>query len=111
MPGSILRADLDASHPIARSVGASTHVWYWGASRAFDVADPAVRVIARYGAGNPAASGWILGPEKIAGKPALVEAQVGRGSVVLFGFQPNYRAQSVATWPLLFNALAGSPAS
>jgi hypothetical protein len=24
---------------------------------------------------------------------------------VLFGFQPNYRAQSVATWPLLFNAM------
>ncbi len=111
VPGSILRADLDADHPIARSVGARTHVWYWGSSRAFDVTDPGIRVIARYGTGNPAVSGWILGPDAIAGKPALVEARVGRGSVVLFGFQPNYRGQSVATWPLLFNALAGPAAS
>ena len=93
-------------------MGPRTHVWYWGSSRAFDVADPAIRVVARYGTGNPVASGWILGPEAIAGKPALLEARVGRGSVVLFGFQPNYRGQSVATWPLLFNALAGgAPAS
>jgi hypothetical protein len=50
-------------------------------------------------------SGWILGPERIAGKPALLHARVGQGSVVLFGFQPDYRGQTVATWPLLFNAL------
>jgi hypothetical protein len=37
---------------------------------------------------------------------ALAEATIGQGSVVLFGFQPNYRAQTVATWPLLFNAMA-----
>jgi glutamine amidotransferase-like uncharacterized protein len=81
------------------------HGWYWGDSRAFNVHDPSMRVIASYGAGNPVASGWILGPERLADKAALVEAPVGDGSVVLFGFQPNYRAHSVATWPLLFNAL------
>jgi glutamine amidotransferase-like uncharacterized protein len=48
----------------------------------------------------------VLGEEQVAGKPAIVEARVGRGSVVLFGFQPNYRGQTIATWPLLFNALS-----
>ncbi len=105
VPGSILQLDVDTTHPLATGVAGTTSAWYWGDSLAFDVSDPAVRVIARYGSGNPLRSGWILGPERLAGKPALLEASVGRGSVVLFGFQPNYRAQSVVTWPLLFNAL------
>ena len=62
-------------------------------------------VTARYGSGNPLLSGWILGPEYLAGRPAVVEATVGNGSVVLIGFQPNYRSQSMSTWPLLFNVL------
>jgi hypothetical protein len=106
VPGSILRANLTASHPIARGVGDVAHVWFSSDSRAFAVSDTAITVVARYAEGNPAVSGWILGPEHLAGKPALVEARVGQGAVVLFGFQPNYRAQTVATWPLLFNALA-----
>jgi hypothetical protein len=79
--------------------------WFWEGSRAFDVADPRVRVVARYGTGDPLLSGWAIGGSHVAGQPAILEADVGPGSVVLFGFQPNYRAQSMATWPLLFNAL------
>ncbi len=105
VPGSILRIDLDTGHPLARGLDSTVHGWYWGDSRAFDVSGDEVRVVARYGAGDPKVSGWILGPEHIAGKPALVTADVGRGSVVLFGFQPNYRGQSIATWPLLWNAM------
>jgi hypothetical protein len=105
VPGSILNVQLDQAQPLARGMKASTPVWFSDGSRAFDVTDPNVRVAARYASGNPALSGWILGPEKVAGKPALLEARVGKGSVVLFGFQPDYRSQSVATWPLLFNAM------
>ena len=63
------------------------------------------RFAARYGFGDPLLSGWVLGGEHIAGQPAILEADIGQGSVVLFGFQPNYRAQTMATWPLLFNAI------
>ncbi|MEE8146098.1 MAG: M14 metallopeptidase family protein [Longimicrobiales bacterium] len=107
IPGSILQVDLE-DHPITEGMGPQTPVWYWRSSRAFDVMDPRARVVARYAEGNPVLSGWILGPEHVAGKPAIVEATVGAGSVVLFGFQPNYRAQTVATWPLLWNALSAS---
>jgi hypothetical protein len=106
VPGTILRADVRQDHPIGRGLGGGANVWYWGSSRAFDVQQPDAVVVATYGSGNPAASGWILGPQHIAGKPALVQVPVGQGSVVLFGFQPNYRAQTVATWPLLFNAMS-----
>lgn len=105
IPGSILRLQLEAGHPLARGQAAETIAWFWGSSRAFDVQDANARVVARYGTGNPLLSGWILGAEHVAGKPAIVEARVGRGSVVLFGFQPNYRGHSIATWPLLFHAL------
>ncbi len=49
----------------------------------------------------------VLGPERPAGRPALLRARVGRGEVILFGFQPNYRGQSIVTWPLFFNAVSG----
>ena len=105
VPGSILRLDVDSGDPLAGGVGEEVHAWYWGDSRAFDVTGSDVRIIARYAAEDPKVSGWILGPEHIAGKPALVSAPVGQGSVVLFGFQPNYRGQTIATWPLLWAAL------
>lgn len=106
VPGSILRLDLAAGNNITDGVPRENVAWYWGSSRGFDVEDPAIEILARYGTGNPLLSGWVLGHEYLAGKPALLEAAVGNGSVVLFGFPPNYRAQTIATWPLLFNALS-----
>ena len=107
IPGSILRLNVESGDPIGQGVDAENIAWFWRSSRAFEVNDAEVDVLARYGEGNPRLSGWVLGAERIAGMPAIVEAEVGEGSVVLFGFQPNYRAQSIATWPLLFNALQG----
>lgn len=100
---------MEDDHAIGRGVDEESVAWYWTSSRAFDVEDDDdIEVVARYGAGDPRLSGWVLGEEHIAGQPAILEAQVGEGSVVLFGFQPNYRGQTIATWPLLFNAMAPS---
>ena len=64
--------------------------------------------MARYpasSAGNPLLSGWLLGAEKLGGKAAMVDVSRGKGHVVLYGFRPQYRAQSMATLPLVWNAL------
>jgi hypothetical protein len=105
IPGSLLRLELEQGSELTEGMRSEVAAWFWEDSRAFEVSDPRVRVVARYGTGDPLLSGWAIGGSHVAGRPAILEADLGPGSVVLFGFQPNYRAQSMATWPLLFNAL------
>ena len=113
VPGSILRIELDTTHPVAKGMPKDTIAWAED-SPVFEVAEdpnatvPAsnVRIIASYPVDkDPLLSGWLLGADRIKGKAALVEVTMGKGRVILFGFRPQYRAQSEATYPLFFNAL------
>jgi hypothetical protein len=113
IPGSILRTELDLSHPIAKGMPQQSIAWFED-SPAFEIqTDPLAltrnfRIIASYPKDPKQIllSGWALGAEKLAGKAALVEFTVGKGKIVLFGFRPQYRGQSLATFPLLFNAIS-----
>ncbi|MBK6587580.1 MAG: hypothetical protein IPG22_04600 [Acidobacteria bacterium] len=108
IPGSILRTEINTNSPIAKGMPKESIAWFED-SPAFDIAqDARVEVIARYPTDpkNVLLSGWALGAEKIAGKAALVSIPMGKGKIVLFGFRPQYRAQSLATYPLLFNAIS-----
>ena len=101
-PGSILRASVDTTQPLAHGLPEALPLWF-EASPAFEVEKG--RVLARYDDGDPLLSGWLLGGERLRGRAALVEAPLGKGRVVLFGFRPQYRAQSRATYVALLNAL------
>jgi hypothetical protein len=106
-PGSIFRLQLDTASAVARGMPRETIAWFQG-SPAFEPLDSTVtRVIGRWPEDPTKVllSGWVLHPERIAGKAAILEVQQGSGRVVLFGFRPQYRGQSVATYPLLFNSL------
>jgi hypothetical protein len=41
----------------------------------------------------------------MAGRAAVVNVEMNAGRIVLFGLRPQHRAQTHATFPLLFNAL------
>ncbi|MEP6989394.1 MAG: hypothetical protein ABJA80_00580, partial [bacterium] len=107
-PGSILRVELDRSNALTNGYTAPQQaVWFEG-SPAFTVTDSTrATVVARYPDApvDPLMSGWLLGGAKLSGKAAMVDVRRGKGHVVLFGFRPQYRAQTLSTYPLLWNAL------
>jgi hypothetical protein len=114
VPGSILRIELDTSHPIARGMPQQTIAWAEDSPvlevvyRDVITEVPAsnVTVIASYPrTRHPLLSGWLLGANWMLNRAALVEVKLGKGRLILFAFRPQYRAQSLATYPLFFNAL------
>ena len=71
----------------------------------FNEGDREVRVLARYAKAKLLASGWLSGEKAVLGKPALLEARVGAGRLILFGFRPQHRGQTFGTFKLLLNAI------
>jgi hypothetical protein len=111
-PGSIVRLRLTGDRETGLGHGMperETIAWLGTGGAAFTPTagadSTAVRVEARYGEDPTLLSGWLQGADHVAGKAALVEVPLGRGRVILFGFRPQYRGESVATYPLLFDAL------
>jgi hypothetical protein len=127
-PGSIFRALIDTSSPIAYGMAQEADLYFTASRRggqeeatgdagqrprtpqvralAFEVTDTVrARSVARYVEGNPLRSGWLLGPQFVAGKSALVDVSLGKGRVVLFGFRPQHRGQTWGTFKLIFNSI------
>ncbi|MCP9496480.1 MAG: M14 family metallopeptidase [Pyrinomonadaceae bacterium MAG19_C2-C3] len=117
-PGSILQLEVDTTHTLARGLSKNTPAYFINSS-AFEITDSKsdissasvdrVRIVARYAAQDTLLSGYLLGDKLIAGRAALVEATLGKGRVVLFGFRPQHRGQTWATFPFIFNALEQEP--
>jgi hypothetical protein len=113
-PGSILKIKFDPNNPLTRDAppldsSQDESIAWFETGPAFETTGDDARVIARFAGGKELLlSGWLLGAEKIANKAAIVEVKRGRGRVVMFAFRPQYRGQSIATLPFLFNAILTS---
>jgi hypothetical protein len=106
-PGTIMRVEVDTSHPIGAGMAAGTYGFYnnspfFALTEAFS--SQKVSVVARFPNTNVVASGWLRGEDFMAGRAAVVTVELNPGRIVLFGLRPQHRAQTQATFPLLFNA-------
>ncbi|HXN25247.1 MAG TPA: M14 metallopeptidase family protein [Candidatus Dormibacteraeota bacterium] len=108
-PGSILRIAVNPNHPIGYGMEPEAAAWFEHGpvfAPAFQsAAAPGAGAVASYPNGNPLMSGWLLGEGLLQNRSAVMDAPLGRGHVVLFGFRPQYRGQSYGTFKMLFNAL------
>ena len=78
-------------------------------SSAYEILSPADTIAAaRYGDKDVLLSGLLEGEQLIAGHPAVVQVNSGMGRGILFAFPVQHRAQSLATFRLLFNAILTS---
>ena len=107
-PGTILNVEVDTAHPIGFGMAADTTGFY-NNSPFFSVTEgfssQKLSVVARYPNSGVIASGWLKGEELMAGRAAVVSLETNPGRIVLFGLRPQHRAQTHATFPMLFNAL------
>jgi hypothetical protein len=107
-PGSIFVVDVDREHPIASGYQARQAI-YFNSSVILE-GGPGQRNVMFYGPSADGGSGTLLsgylaGGEVLANKAALVDAPVGAGRAVLFGFRPQHRGQMQATFRLLTNSI------
>lgn len=113
-PGTIVNIEVDTAHPVG--YGMAARAWgFYNNSPFFTLMDGFASqnptVIARYPNDSVVSSGWLRGGELMAGRAAIISVDVQRGRVVLFGLRPQHRAQTHATFPMLFNALYWSTAA
>ncbi|MAE83085.1 MAG: peptidase M14 [Flammeovirgaceae bacterium] len=122
IPGSLIKAVVDTSNPLAYGMQ-DTVALSFNRSRAFeiikqrksgeggkeelpDAPKPVVDSVAQYAAKDLLMSGWAIGEDKyLAKKLAMADVKFGEGSVILYAFRPQFRAQPRATYKLIFNAL------
>jgi hypothetical protein len=103
IPGSILQIAVDPTDPIAFGSSPTVPIFYENGPT-FRVNGRA-RSVGYFNTDKPLLSGWILGGQFLKGTSVIAEEPVGRGQIILFGFRPQYRAQSEVTYKFLFNAL------
>ncbi|HSE37480.1 MAG TPA: peptidase M14 family protein, partial [Blastocatellia bacterium] len=107
-PGTIVRIQVDNTHPLGLGMPSETYGFY-NNSPFFALVEgfssQRASVVARYPNSEVVASGWLKGEDLMAGRAAVVSVEMNPGRIVLFGLRPQHRAQTRATFPLLFNAI------
>ena len=111
VPGSLLEVKVQGGSPITHGLGENLIVNF-ARSPVFGLERGAtnIQALGIYEDEAPLRSGWAWGQEKLQGGVAMLEAEVGEGTLYMFGPQVTYRGQTHATFPLVFNGILLSTA-
>jgi hypothetical protein len=108
IPGSILEAHVDRSHPLAYGLGDRVNLFF-DDSPSFrllpDAPARGVVPVAWFGSPAPLKSGWAWGQQYLDQTVQIVDAPLGKGRVLLFGPEIVWRAQPHGTFKFLFNGI------
>ncbi|MBT5427300.1 MAG: hypothetical protein HOK84_13955 [Bacteroidetes bacterium] len=108
IPGSLLKMELNTDHPLCYGMPETINVFSRGApvfATSVPYFDLDRRVIGTYPEKDILASGYAENVEVLAEKPAMVWLKKGKGQLVLFGFNPQFRASTSSNYKLLFNGI------
>jgi hypothetical protein len=107
-PGAMLRIDLIPGNPLTWGMPLEAGALF-SRGTAFRTSLPRFdmdrRIIAKYPEKDILLSGYIEKEKAICDRSAMIWMRKGKGQIVLFGFNPQFRASTAGTYKLLFNAL------
>lgn len=107
IPGSVLRLNLRQTE-LTKGYGDTIDVMFDESPVFVKTTGQDTEIVATFESEKPLRSGWAWGQEKLKGKVSILDIPVGKGRVVLFGPEVNFRGQSHDSFDLLFNALRRS---
>ncbi|MBQ9429032.1 MAG: peptidase M14 family protein [Clostridia bacterium] len=106
--GSTLRVKVDPANPLAYGMPREILLLNYN-SPVFKITDwfdaDQFEVPVRYAEKDLLRSGYLVGEDLLKNQGALVRVKLGKGEVILYGFEPHWRAQTGGVFKLFFNAL------
>ena len=108
VPGSLIRLKILRDHPLTYGMPEDIGIFSRGKpifSTSIPRFDMDRRVIGWYPEENLLMSGYAENEDELRGKVGMVWLKKGKGQLVLFGFNPQFRASTEGAYKLLFNAI------
>ncbi|WP_437395954.1 M14 family zinc carboxypeptidase [Flagellimonas lutimaris] len=104
--GSIMQVETNPQHPVMAGMQEKANVFVYNSPIFNTLEGFNGEVLAKYQEnGSPLMSGFLVGEKYMNGNAAALDVKHGKGHVLLFGYQPQWRGQPMGTYRTLFNAL------
>ena len=101
---SLMQVSVDVAHPVMAGMPTTADVVQSGGVVLAPTEGFEGSVIAKFVA-SPLRSGYLDGAKYLQNQAAALDVKRGKGHVVLFGFQPQWRGQPTGSFRMVFNSL------